>query len=137
LDGLKGAVAIFIANELMQPHTAAIAGIAAVLGHMYPVWLNFKGGKGVATTLAVFMATDFNLALVACSAWLFVFYVTQISSLSAILALVITTVVAVYFADSGVFWMVFLLSSFVIYRHKENILRILRGQEKPLAAPKE
>lgn len=131
MDGLKGAIAVWVASELMSPETAPIAGIAAVLGHIYPVWLNFKGGKGVATTLAVLLTTDISMAIFAFFMWGLVFYISRISSLSAIIALCLTPIYAAYFTNSSsIFWMVLILSAIVIYKHKENILRLLRGKEQ-------
>jgi glycerol-3-phosphate acyltransferase PlsY len=130
LDGFKGFLAVVIAQELMSPEIAPLTGLTVVLGHIYPVWLHFKGGKGVATTLAVLLATSFSMVFWTCAVWGLAFYVTRISSLSAIMAMIFAPVYAIFFLqDSAVSWVIFLLAALVIYKHQSNIIRLLRGQE--------
>src|SRR6202041_1756266 len=87
LDGLKGAAAVLIARAWLEDQdTALLAGLAAVLGHLFPVWLRFKGGKGVATGLGVLIAAAWPIGLAACAVWLVVAGISRFSSLAALAA---------------------------------------------------
>lgn len=129
LDVLKGFIPVLLAKIFGSDWGAAFAGIAAVLGHIFPVWLEFKGGKGVATTLAVYAVLAPGLFVFAGMVWITVFFISRISSLSSIAMMIAIPVVAVFFFKASVIFVTFVLSSIVIYRHKENITRLLRGQE--------
>jgi glycerol-3-phosphate acyltransferase PlsY len=129
-DALKGMVAVWLANLMSDSDVVAmLSGMAAILGHIFPIWLKFKGGKGVATTLAVYAALWWPLFIFAALSWLGVFYVTRISSLSAILAMIFVPVVAYFFIGGSAFLVTVVTGGVVIYRHKDNILRLMRGQE--------
>ena len=132
LDALKGFIPVLLAKLFGSDWVAAFAAIAAVCGHIFPVWLNFKGGKGVATTLAVYAAICPGLFVFSGLTWLAVFYLSKISSLSSIITMVFTAVIALFFTKASVFFAVFILSGIVIYKHKENIIRLMRGQETAL-----
>jgi len=86
LDMLKGAIAVLIANAIWGETASLFAGLGAFLGHLFPVWLGFKGGKGVATFLGVILAISFPAGLIACATWLITAYMGRISSLSALTA---------------------------------------------------
>lgn len=94
LDSGKGAIAVLLARALAGQDAALIAGAAAFLGHLYPVWLGFRGGKGVATFLGTVLALDWRLGLAACAIWLATALVTRISSLSALVAAALSPVIA-------------------------------------------
>lgn len=143
LDSGKGAIAVLIARALLPdlPLAAVLAGILAVLGHNFPVWLKFKGGKGVATTLGTLTALSWPVGLAACGTWLVVAAVFRYSSLAALLALA-----------SAPFWtMVPLLhgpapliqgaAAFLAVvgwvRHSTNIRRLLQGEEPKIGRKKE
>ena len=129
LDVLKGFIPVLLARIFGSDWGAAFAALAAVLGHVFPVWLKFKGGKGVATTLAVYAALSPGLFIFAGIAWLSVFFISRISSLSSISMLIATPVVALFFVKGSVIFVSIILSALVIYKHKENILRLMRGEE--------
>ena len=129
-DAVKGMVAVWLAMATTDGHILPmVAGLVAVLGHIFPVWLGFKGGKGVATTLAVYLALWWQLFIFVALCWLGIFYITRISSLSAILAMLFAPVAAYFFIGGTAFCMTAVLAGVVIYRHKENIMRLMRGQE--------
>lgn len=132
-DVLKGIIAVSIAHAAGGWLVITLSAIAAVMGHIFPVWLKFKGGKGVATALAVYWAVYWPLGLFACVCWLAMFYVSRISSLSSITAMLLSPVVGFFFGGYGLFPMSFIIGAVVIYRHKENIIRLLRGEEKSFA----
>jgi glycerol-3-phosphate acyltransferase PlsY len=128
LDALKGFVAVLIAAQIGQ--VAAIGAAAgAVLGHMFPVWLGFKGGKGVATTLGVMWALSWPVGAVACASWLIVAAVSRYSSLAALLSVLIAAVAAWFLTDAYSAMLLTLLIPLVWVRHHANIARLLKGTE--------
>ena len=129
LDGGKGAVAVLIAQHLYGPDAAIIAGAGAILGHLFPVWLKFKGGKGVATTLGIFLALAWPVGLIACAVWLLVALLFRYSSLAALIAVAAAPVAAWFLANHQTAGLALFLAVVVWLRHHENIRRLLRGQE--------
>lgn len=136
LDAGKAAAAALIAGHFF-PGTSAnlIAGGAALLGHCFPFWLKFKGGKGVATFLGVLLAVAWPVGLIACGTWLLTAVVSRISSLSALVAAVVAPITAlVLFARPDVAIMAGLLAVLTFIRHRENIGRILSGTESKIGS---
>ena len=129
LDAGKGVAAIKLVQYTYSPDFAQIAGLFAVLGHIFPVWLRFKGGKGVATTIGVLLAINLVLAGVVCAIWLTSFAVTKISSLSAIISIGYSSIAA-YLFDSYVTAILCLcLAVLIIFTHRSNIARLMHGTE--------
>lgn len=137
LDGLKGIIAVLIARyatvgENNSEEIISITAGLAVLGHIFSIWLKFKGGKGVATTLAVYLAVYWPLGLATIIIWLLVFLKTKLSSLSAIFSMLTAPTIALYFADRAgyeIVYLSFFLSVIVTARHHSNILRLINGEE--------
>jgi glycerol-3-phosphate acyltransferase PlsY len=129
LDGAKGAVAVLLAQHLYGPDAAVIAGAGAFLGHLFPVWLKFRGGKGVATTIGVFLAIAWPVGLIACAVWLLVALLFRYSSLAALIAVAAAPVAAWFLANHQTAGLALFLAVVVWLRHHENIGRLLRGQE--------
>ena len=135
LDAGKGAVAVYIANYFADIHIAAIAGLSAVIGHCFPVWLRFKGGKGVATSLAVFAALDIRLGGVFAIVWLVTALLLRYSSLAALSAVLAVTVGGFVLLDDIISQIcILLLSGLVWTRHHSNIGRLLAGSETKIGA---
>ncbi|MEQ8177800.1 MAG: glycerol-3-phosphate 1-O-acyltransferase PlsY [Amphiplicatus sp.] len=135
LDGGKGAIAVLVAYAFgWRPE---IAGAAAFLGHCFPVWLSFKGGKGVATFLGTLLALWFPAGLFACAIWAGSAFVTRYSSLSALLAAAATPFV-LYAMGKPSFALAAAFMCFLIYiRHRANISRLLKGEEPKIGRKKE
>mgnify|MGYP001970004026 CR=1 FL=1 len=130
LDASKGAVAVVVANYLSDIHIAALAGLWAVIGHCFPVWLKFKGGKGVATSLAVFAAVDIRLGGVFVIVWLITAFLSRYSSLAALSAVLSVTVGGFVLLNDMISQVcILLLSGLVWTRHGSNIGRLLAGTE--------
>jgi glycerol-3-phosphate acyltransferase PlsY len=136
LDGGKGALAACVATLLAGTEAGLIAGFAAVLGHNFPIWLGFKGGKGVATTLGVLLVTAWPVGLGACLTWLVVAGLFRISSLSALIALIASPVYALIFATPAHAVMAAGLAILGCIRHKANIQRLLKGEEPKIGSKK-
>lgn len=139
LDALKGAIAYFICSFWLSPDSAAYAGFGAVIGHCFPLWLKFKGGKGVATGMAVIAAISPLAGLVMAASWLLTAVITRLSSLSALLSfLAAGLIVSLGPVDMSVpvqitVWGIGGLSWI---RHKENIQRIMTGDESRISFKK-
>ena len=130
LDAGKGGIAVLIARALTGAEDAAqLAGFAAFLGHLYPVWLGFKGGKGVATFLGTLLALAWPIGLAACATWLVTAFISRISSLSALVAAAAVPLWMWAFGYGPMIGLGTVLALMVIWRHKANISRILAGTE--------
>ena len=129
LDGAKGAVAVLLAQHLYGPDAAVIAGAGAFLGHLFPVWLKFRGGKGVATTMGIFLAIAWPVGLIACAVWLLVALLFRYSSLAALIAVAAAPVAAWFLANHQTAGLALFLAVVVWLRHHENIRRLLAGGE--------
>jgi len=131
LDCGKGGVTVIVA----QSHgldLAVIAGVCSVVGHIFPIWLKFRGGKGVATVIGVLLAIDWQIGLTAVATWLIIAAIFRYSSLAAILALTLSTVYAWYLPDTNVSIMTTLIAGLSILRHKENMWRLIKGKESKI-----
>ena len=135
LDGAKGLVAVLIARQI-GPDAALAAGAGAVLGHMFPVWLGFKGGKGVATTLGVMGGLAWPLGVLACVLWLLIAAVSRYSSLAALLSIALAALAAWWLSTPAIALLATLLVPAVWARHHENIRRLLSGTEPKIGAKK-
>ncbi len=134
LDAGKAGIAVLIARALLAEDAAQLAGFAAFLGHCFPVYLGFRGGKGVATFLGTLLALWWPLGLAACAVWLAIARLFRISSLSALVAAVLTPGFAWGFGHPDLVILSLLLGILVFFRHKENIIRLLNGTEPKIGA---
>ncbi|TCK27955.1 acyl-phosphate glycerol-3-phosphate acyltransferase [Ancylobacter aquaticus] len=128
-DALKGTVAVLLANWLLGPEAALLAALGAFFGHLFPVWLGFKGGKGVATFLGVTLALAWPAALAFVAAWLAVAFVTRFSSLAALVASVLTVLVAFLIGSPQTGLLLAILAALLWFMHRANIRRLLEGTE--------
>jgi glycerol-3-phosphate acyltransferase PlsY len=127
-DALKGAAAVFIGG--LVSHEAALAGgLGAFLGHLFPVWLSFKGGKGIAVSLGILLALYWPAALASFATWLVVLALFRISSLSALVAAVLTPIYMLLFGRAPEAVLAVLLAVLVFVAHSANIRRLLAGTE--------
>jgi glycerol-3-phosphate acyltransferase PlsY len=130
LDAIKGAAAILIARAVLwDQDTALFAGLAAVLGHLFPVWLSFKGGKGVATGLGVLIAASWPVGLAACATWLAVAAIARRSSLASLAAFAAAPIVALILEEFSLVKLAFTIAVLVYVRHQANIRRLFAGTE--------
>jgi glycerol-3-phosphate acyltransferase PlsY len=131
LDALKGVVAVLIADQVGQ--LAAVGAAAgAVIGHMFPVWLGFKGGKGMATALGVTWGLSWPVGAIACAAWLLFAALFRYSSLATLLSIVVAAIAAWFLTDHRAAMLLTLLVALVWVRHHENIGRLLAGTESKI-----
>ena len=133
LDMLKGTVAVLIAG-IASPEAAIIAGFGAFLGHIFPVWLKFKGGKGVATYLGVLLGLFWQGALIFAAVWLIVAYTSRYSSLAALFAAIIVPI-ALYIIGVHQIAALFLVLTIIVFiKHRANIQRLVSGTEGKIGA---
>ena len=131
-DMLKGTIVVLIAKLYLNLTYDQMLFIAAAvfLGHLFPVYHQFKGGKGVATALGVLLAIDIHIAILVLIIWLIVFLVSRISSLSAITAALCLPLITFFMhVDQSFLWLSLFLSALLIYRHKENIKNLIEKKE--------
>jgi acyl phosphate:glycerol-3-phosphate acyltransferase len=130
LDGGKGAAAVLTARAVTGHDDAAqLAGLAAFLGHLFPVWLGGKGGKGVATFLGTLLALAWPVGIAACATWLFTALIGRISSLAALVTAVLAVAWAAFFREGHMIYLIVILGTLVYYRHLPNIERLRAGTE--------
>lgn len=132
LDAGKGGIAVLVARALIGPDAAQVAGLAAFIGHIFPIWLGFKGGKGVATYLGTLLALTFLGGLTACATWLVFALVFRISSLSALAAAALVPVWLTLLGMPQFIALSVLLGALIWMRHAGNIRRMLNGTEKKI-----
>jgi acyl phosphate:glycerol-3-phosphate acyltransferase len=125
----KGAVAVLIARTWLQYDSEAFAAAGAVLGHIFPVWLKFRGGKGVATYLGVSLALCWPVGLLIAGAWIVAAVIWRISSLSALIAIALSPAYFYFFHREGYAVLAVPLALLIIFMHRDNIRRLIRGEE--------
>jgi len=129
LDMLKGTVAVLIAGSLGGPNAAMLAALGAFLGHLFPVWLKFRGGKGVAVYIGVLLGLFWPAAVVFCLVWLATAITSRYSSLSALVASVVTPLFLWWFGHAALASLFAVLTLLLFYMHRENIKRLQAGTE--------
>ncbi len=128
-DAAKGAVAVLLARAMAGEDAAQIAALMAFLGHCFPVWLGFKGGKGVATFLGLWLALDWRVGVACCLTWLVAALIWRISSLGALVAAALSTTWVMVLTDGSTFILGIILTLLVYWRHSANLARIKAGTE--------
>lgn len=128
LDGAKGALAVLLGYRF-GPDMALFAGGGAILGHLFPIWLKFRGGKGVATTLGILLALNWQVGVLACLTWLVVAFLLRISSVSALVATAAAIGYAWWLGTRQEAEFTLFLALLVWISHRANIRRLLRGEE--------
>ena len=136
LDGGKGAVAVLIARWALGEDAAQVAGLAAFLGHLFPVWLGFRGGKGVATFLGLLLALDWMVGAAVCLTWLVTALVGRISSIAALVAVATSGLWIMFLSDGSLFLLALILTILIYARHAENLKRIKAGTEPRIGQKK-
>ena len=134
LDMLKGTVAVVIAGYFGGPNAAMLAALGAFLGHLFPVWLKFKGGKGVAVYIGVLLGLFWPAALVFCALWLATAFTSRYSSLSALVAAFVTPIFLWWFGHLALASLFAVLTLLLFYMHRENIRRLQAGTEGRIGA---
>ncbi|HQT80984.1 MAG: glycerol-3-phosphate acyltransferase [Ferrovum sp. 37-45-19] len=139
-DALKGWLAVWLTNHVVSPHhlnaLEDIAALAVFIGHGYPIFFGFKGGKGVATALGILLALNPLLGALTFLSWLFMIIFSRISSLSALTALVVAPVLSLWLSPASVQrWTVFVLAVLLLAHHHSNIRKLLSGKETVFKKP--
>ena len=128
-DMLKGTIAVIVAGYFAGPDAAIAAGVGAFVGHLFPVWLKFKGGKGVATFLGIAIALYWPVGLLVAAIWLGAAFLWRISSLAALVAIALSPALFLIFGHHGYAALALLLSALITWMHRDNIRRLLGGEE--------
>jgi glycerol-3-phosphate acyltransferase PlsY len=134
LDALKGTLAVIVAGSVGGPYAAMVAGLFAFLGHLFPVWLNYKGGKGVAVYIGVMLGLFFPAAIVFCLAWLACAFTSRYSSFSALAASAITPIFLWWYASPQLAMLATVMTLLLWFAHRDNIRRLQAGTESKIGA---
>jgi glycerol-3-phosphate acyltransferase PlsY len=129
LDALKGTAAVVIGGYLGGADAAILAGLGAFLGHLFPIWLKFRGGKGVAVYIGILIGLLWPMAILFCAIWLAMAFALRYSSLSALTASVITPIVLWWVNQPALATLFAALTLLLIFMHRENIKRLMAGTE--------
>lgn len=132
LDAVKGAAAVLVGNALGGPTGALVGGAAALIGHCYPLWLRFKGGKGVATLFGILFALQWQLGAIALGVWVAAFLITRMSSAGGLLAAASAPIAGWGYEHARYYLLGFTL--LIFWKHRANIARILSGTEPRFGA---
>jgi acyl phosphate:glycerol-3-phosphate acyltransferase len=136
LDMLKGTAAVLIAGLYDGPNAAMLAAFGAFLGHLFPVWLKFRGGKGVATYIGVLIGLFWPAAVLFCVLWLVIAFTTRYSSLSALIASLAIPIFLWWLGQPALAALFVILTLLLLYKHQENIMRLLSGNESKIGQKK-
>ena len=136
LDAAKAALPVLIARNLWGDDAAMLAAIGAFLGHCFPVWLGFKGGKGVAVMIGSLLALSWPVGLIFCAVWLFIAFARKFSSLAALTAAATAPIFAYVVVNERLAGAVALMALLLFFQHRENILRLIRGTEPRIGGSK-
>ena len=130
-DGIKGVIPVAIGHWLGFSYMIlAVIALTTVIGHIFPVWLKFKGGKGIATSIGALTALSWKLGFMYIGTWLLVFVITRISSFASILGVIIAVIGGIIFLPIEAASLVGIMSTILIYKHQDNIMRLWQGTEK-------
>jgi glycerol-3-phosphate acyltransferase PlsY len=134
MDGLKGIFAVLLAQKMGLSDIAInYCGFLCIIGHMYPIWLKFKGGKGVATTIAVVLTLTPLTGIMVILIWLATFWYKRISSLASVIATIFLTLIAAIVDYSlSIVTIYFIISLLILFKHTDNIKRLCNGEEKKI-----
>ena len=147
LDGLKGWLPVVLVKWFghdygLDEGTVAAVGLAAFIGHLYPVFFQFKGGKGVATAAGVLFGVDWLLGLATLATWVIIAFFSRYSSLAALAAAVFAPLYYLFgdrtawYVDKSILLAIFAISAMLVYRHRDNITKLLKGTESRLGSSK-
>ena len=136
LDASKAAVPVLLARGLWGEEAAMIAGIGAFLGHCFPVWLNFKGGKGVAVFIGSLLALSWPVGLIFCAVWLFIAVARKFSSLAALTAGATAPIFAYVVVNEYLAGAAAVMALLLFFQHRENIARLIAGTEPRIGSEK-
>tara|TARA_A100001015_G_C14992080_1_gene714426 strand:- start:403 stop:981 length:579 start_codon:yes stop_codon:yes gene_type:complete len=132
-DALKGLIAVIIARIFGVNHTAlALVALVAVLGHIFPVFFKFKGGKGVATAFGSILGISFIIAIASAIVWIVLAYITRYASLASVIAVIASVIFSILFGRLDITFPLFLLAILIIWKHKANIERLMQGKESKI-----
>ena len=134
LDALKGTAAVLLADHWFGQVPAMLAGLGAFLGHLYPVWLKFKGGKGVATYIGVVFGLAWQGAAVFAAVWLAVALLARYSSLAALVASVVVPIALLAMGHVEIAALAALMTVLLLWKHRANIRRLMKGEEPKIGA---
>tara|TARA_B100000674_G_scaffold378405_1_gene320974 strand:- start:4153 stop:4770 length:618 start_codon:yes stop_codon:yes gene_type:complete len=128
-DFSKGLCTVLIARQFLGEDAVQVSAASALMGHCFPIWLRFRGGKGVATFLGATIALSFIIGIICCFVWLFVAVVRKMSSLASLTSSASAPIAAIFLNHPNTILLLVLLMSIVFFRHKQNIDRIIKGVE--------
>lgn len=134
LDGLKGSLAVWICGYF-SPSFASLGGLAAFIGHLYPIWLRFRGGKGVATLLGIALALSWKVGLILAAVWLLAMALSRFSSVGGMAAAVAGPVAASAIGRFDITLLLIFFAMMVLWKHRANIQRLLDGTEPRIGRP--